>query len=84
MNADKDIYLRVMEDRPFKLSAEEVDYRKSEGSERCGGCAHFYQRKIDGHTVCEVFRPEDDDNIIENYVCNFWNDDNEHYPLLGE
>ena len=84
MIADKEIYLRILEDRPFKLSAEEVEYSPSKGKERCSACVHFYVRKVDEHTVCEIFRPENDENVAPNYKCRFWNDDNENYPLLDE
>lgn len=85
MIADKALYLRILDNRPVKFNAEEAQYRKSTGKEKCGGCAHFYTRNNDGHTVCEIFRPEgEDENVKANYVCQFWNDDSEHFPLLEE
>lgn len=87
MLADKDIYLRIIDNHPFKLSPEEAEYRKSEGPERCDKCIHFYVRKTDGFTVCEVVRPTEDGNeepISPNYVCRFTTDDGENFPLLDE
>lgn len=81
----KDTYLRVVENRPFKLDRTEVNYRDAEGDERCDGCQHFYTRKIDGYAVCEIFRDiEKDDElpIKPTYVCDFFTVDGSEFPLL--
>jgi hypothetical protein len=88
----KELYLRVIASRPFKLDATETDYRDSEGKEKCQSCSHFFTRKIDGWAVCELLRDvkenkkgeTDEDPINPEYVCDFWNEDGETFPLLGE
>jgi hypothetical protein len=72
-----------MKDRPEKMSAEDVDYRESEGKERCGRCLHFYERRVDSHGVCEIFRSEeaDEDGVNPIYVCDFYTPDGEKFPL---
>ena len=79
-------YERLLEARPYKFSSEEVGYREGDGEHQCKTCAHFFTRKIDGFHVCEVYRPSEEENesIIPNYVCSFWNDDTENYPLRDD
>jgi len=84
MTVSLDLYQRILESRPLKLSAEEVDYRPGDKEHQCAGCVHFFTRKVDGYAVCELFRPDDEDAVIPNYVCAFWTDDNEEHPLLEE
>ena len=78
---DFDTYKRLLENRPFKFSAEEVNYRKGESPYQCQNCAHFFTRKLDGFTVCEIFRPsgETEEAIDPAYTCDFQNDGDE-YP----
>lgn len=81
----KDLYERMIADRPLKFSAKEVNYRDSvEESEEayCHSCVHFFTRKIDGHNTCEIFRPKDDESVDPNYVCDFFSPDGEEFPLL--
>jgi hypothetical protein len=77
-------YEALVEDHPEKLSAEEVDYRDAEGEEKCKLCFHFFtQGGGDRRTVCEIFRPTgEDENVDPNYVCRFFTEDMEEYPLL--
>ena len=44
-------YERLRNDRFFKYDEEQVNYRESEGPERCGGCVHFFKRVLDGFGV---------------------------------
>ncbi len=84
MTVSLDLYQRILESRPLKLSAEEVDYRPGDKEHACSGCVHLFTRQVDSFHTCEIFRPEDDDTVIANYVCSFWSDDNENHPLLEE
>jgi hypothetical protein len=49
-------YKAIIEDRPKKLDASDVDYREGEGDEICGNCIHFYRRVVDEYGVCELLR----------------------------
>jgi hypothetical protein len=82
----KDTYDRLLENRPFKLNAEESEYGPAEGEQRCDRCVHFFTRKVDSFTVCEVVRPDEEgiEAIQPGYKCMFWTDDGENYPLLAE
>ena len=83
-----DTYDRLISDRPFKLSPEEVNYTKAKGTERCEYCVHFYNRVVDDWKVCEILRDiKDDDNeypIKPDFRCDFFTTDNETFPLLGD
>jgi tRNA U54 and U55 pseudouridine synthase Pus10 len=76
----KELYLRLLEDRPFKLNEEESNYRKSDTKEECGNCSHFFERVVDEFHTCEVVRKLDDSSIEGDYVCNFWTDGKESKP----
>lgn len=90
----KELYDRLIENRPFKLSAEEVNYRDATkhtkysflqtDDPRCANCIHFYTREIDQHHTCELFRPEDDESVGEEYVCDFFSVDGKEFPLYIE
>jgi len=80
----KDLYFRIVENRPFKFSAEEVNYRDGEGEEICRTCQHFFERVIDKFHTCEIFRPKDDASVEAEYVCDFHTVDGEEFPLLEE
>jgi hypothetical protein len=51
-----DAYRRLIASRPYKFSADEVDYREADGEENCGNCLHLYKRAWDKYGVCEIFR----------------------------
>jgi hypothetical protein len=86
----KESYLRLLENRPYKFDAEEVDYRDAivdakydflqTDEPRCETCVHFYTRKVDGHNTCEIFRPADDSSVEPEYLCDFWTDGKETTP----
>lgn len=83
----KSLYDRMIADRPLKFNAEEVAYRDSVEEEKeayCHSCIHFFTRKVDGHNTCEIFRPDEDKSVDENYVCDFFSKDGENFPLLEE
>jgi hypothetical protein len=87
VRVSKDAYLRLIENRPYKFDAEEVNYREAEGDESCGDCQHFYTRKVDGYNVCEVFRDvtkKGENPIDPEKVCDFFTEDGEEFPLLGD
>lgn len=86
-----DAYKRLIANRPFKFSAEEVAYHEAkldaqgEGEEFCANCLHFYTRKLDGYAVCEIFRDgegDDEEPIKPDWVCAFHTTDGETFPLL--
>lgn len=78
----------TLDDRPKKLSAEEVGYQPApEGSAmRCGACHHFYRRATDSFSVCELFRSEetDKDGVDPSYRCHFYSTDGMVYPFTEE
>lgn len=74
-------YKKLIEERPRKFSAEEVDYRDSEDMRRCGRCLHYYERLRDGFGVCEIFRPADDSAVDPEYTCDLMTVDGEKFPL---
>lgn len=76
-------YKRLMEDRPLKWDTSDVNYRPSEGKERCSRCLHFYLRNIDHFGVCEIFRSEttDQEGVQPGYTCDFFTRDGERFPL---
>ena len=80
----KDAYIRILESRPYKFSADEVNFRQGDAKHVCSGCVHLFTRNVDDFHVCEIYRPEDDDSVIAEGVCDFWTDDNEEHPLLEE
>lgn len=75
----KEAYQRLIENRPYKFDEEEVNYRLGIGTQgnSCSNCAHFYTREVDKFHTCEIFRPDDDSSIKENYICDFWDDGKE-------
>lgn len=77
-------YKKLLDDRPEKFTSDQVDYRDSDGKEKCVRCFHMYKRVLDQHGVCEIFRsPEvDEDGLDPNYVCDFFTHDGETHPLL--
>ena len=74
-------YHRLLEDRPEKFTGDQVDYRPTRGQRRCAGCLHFYVGQQ--HNVCEIMRP-DDENVQPSWVCDFWTEDMEKFPLLRD
>ncbi len=86
MSADLEDYTKLVADRPVKFSDEEVDYRESDGKEKCGKCLHFYTRQLDGFGVCEIFRSDETDKegVMPDMVCSFFTRDGEVFPLLKE
>lgn len=72
-------YQELIADRPEKAEPDAVNYRDAEGKERCSRCIHFFQSK--DRAVCEIMRPEDEEDVEPNYVCNFYTFDGEEFPL---
>jgi hypothetical protein len=81
MMVSKSLYRRLIENRPFKLSAEEVNYQQSD-SVKCAECIHFYTREIDKYHTCEIYRPEEDASVDPDGVCDFFSEDGIKFPLL--
>lgn len=87
MSVGLDTYREIIADRPHKLTAEQVGYRKADvGEPQCKGCKHFFERRLDKFGVCEIFRSEqtDEDGINPNWTCQFQTVDMEKFPLLEE
>jgi hypothetical protein len=74
-------YKAIIEDRPKKLDASDVDYREGEGDEICGNCIHFYRRVVDEYGVCELLRLADEESIERSYTCDFFSRNGEEFPL---
>jgi hypothetical protein len=75
-------YQAMMADRPEKFGSEEVNYRKCEdvGNE-CEHCAHYYQQVAgDKRATCEIFRPDGDESVEAEWVCDFFSRDLVEYP----
>jgi hypothetical protein len=70
----KESYERLIENRPYKFDAEEVNYRESEGEEKCGTCVHMFERMIDKFHTCEIYRAADETPVDPEYTCEFWTD----------
>jgi hypothetical protein len=78
-------YLRVFDSRPFKLDNDEVDYRETEGEQRCKNCFHFYERKVDGYAVCEIFRDvktDDEKPVDPEKTCHFHTHDGDTMSFI--
>ena len=78
----KKAYLALLEDRPEKFSGEDVNYRDGDHEHRCGRCIHFFERRLDDYGTCEIVRLPEEKPIHPSDVCDFWNQDQEHFPLL--
>lgn len=78
-------YHALVEDRPIKFSAEEVEYTKdAEGkNEICFKCIHYFRRTTDDFAVCEIFRSDETDEggVKPDAACIFQTSDGEHFPL---
>ena len=76
-------YRRLMSERPRKFSADEVNYRRSGGEEKCCHCISFYERRADDLGTCEIFRSSetDRDGVRPYYVCDFYSTEGEDFPL---
>lgn len=83
-----ELYDRLLQDRPFKFAAEDVNYTDSTDEYHCKGCVHFYTRKIDGWSVCEILRDvqsDDDEKPIDpEWRCDFWTSNGTAFPYLDE
>lgn len=76
-------YEEILSDRPAKFIPQEVEYKQSKGTERCGICFHFFRQGGGrGRTVCEIMRPDPDGDIDPMYVCRFFTIDGTSYPFL--
>ena len=81
-------YDRLMDARPFKLNAEEANYRDGEpkAKELCSNCFHLYTRNVDGYRVCAIVRDVKSDDeetpIKPSYTCDFFTTDAETFPFL--
>jgi hypothetical protein len=75
-------YQSLLEDRPEKFTPEDVEYRDSDlMTQRCVRCVHFFQRSVDQFSTCEIMRPEKDESVDPDYVCNFFTKNGEQFPL---
>ena len=76
----------ILDDRPKKLTAEQVEYGPApEGSAmRCGSCHHMYRRATDSFATCELFRSAetDEEGVDQSYRCRFYSPDGLQLPLL--
>ena len=78
-----DEYERMLSDRPEKFSQDEVGYREADTDEpNCLGCIHFFRSKQ--RSVCEIFRPDPEEDVKMDWTCTFQTSDGKSYPYLGE
>jgi hypothetical protein len=80
-----DAYNRLVANRPYKFSGDEVNYRKADTDHTCENCLHLYKRAWDGYGVCEILRDgegENEEPIKPDWVCDFNTVDGESFPLL--
>jgi hypothetical protein len=80
----KELYERLLLDRPFKLNEEESNYREADSDDKCGNCSHFFERVVDHFHTCEVVRKSDDSSIEADYTCDFWTDGKEKDDARSE
>lgn len=82
----KDAYERCIENRPFKFAPNEVNYHEyDDKDQRCETCVHFFNRVKDDWKTCEILRivkKKDEEPIDPEYVCSFWTEDGQEFPLL--
>lgn len=80
--------LELYEERPRKLSTEQVGYEAApEGSAlRCSACRRFYLRAIDNFGTCEILRSDvtDEEGVRPDFRCRFWTCDGTVYPLYED
>ena len=78
-------YHEILEDRPRKFSAEEVNYSKAKSDLiNCSHCIHFYIRFVDGpFATCEIFRSAQTDKVgvFPHYKCIFQTPAGQSFPL---
>lgn len=75
-------YRELMENRPVKFTPSDVDYKDADSpSRRCERCVHMYQRARDNYGTCEIMRPEEDEPVDPDYVCDFFTVDGEDFPF---
>lgn len=82
-------YTKMIADRPPKFSADQVGYRKATSEEandwkECEDCQHFYRSDAAERNVCEIFRPDGDENVDRHFVCDWFTDDGVRFPLRRE
>ena len=86
--ADLAEYRKLLEDRPEKFKADDVEYEPAPAGSvlRCASCIHFFARRVDNFTTCEIFRdPETDANGVRpDFRCKFYTSDGDVHPLLME
>ncbi len=78
-------YQELLKDRPFKWTDKDVAYRDADSFDmRCERCFHFYERRKDRFSVCEIMRSGKTDQVGVNpdYVCDFFSPDGNKFPLI--
>lgn len=82
--ASEDLYELILDDHPLKLTEAQAGYRADGGDDQaaCGGCVHYYVGKVAQRQVCEIVRPDNDENINPAGRCRFFTTDTENFPFL--
>lgn len=84
-DASMEDYEHLFADRPYKFDQQASNYHRATAQEpRCDSCMHFFQRKLDGHTVCEVVRPVPEEVIYPEFTCKFQTADGMKFPLYKD
>jgi len=77
-------YERLMEDRPAKFTAEEVNFHLAKAHEpMCCACMHWYRGAVMEKDVCEIMRPKNE-QVPWNWTCQFHTKDGERFPLYDQ
>lgn len=82
MKINEKQYQALLNERPRKFTAEQVDYRDADGDDRCCNCQHYFNRPADNWGVCEIFRSVETDKVgvKPGYTCNWMTWDGESFP----
>ena len=85
---DERLYNAIMDDRPIKFTAKQVQYKPDAGDDtmRCGNCWHMAifpapARKKLQHGACEIMRSEDTESVEPAGRCTWWTEDGVMFPL---
>lgn len=78
-------YYQAMDDRPEKFTPEQVKFAKAPDSYTCANCVHWFHNPITDSKVCEIMRPDTEDEIVPpDWTCMFWTMDYETFPKMEE
>lgn len=78
-------YYTMMDRRPDKFTPEQVQFQKDADGYPCCACVHWFWNPLTGSMVCEVMRPDSEDEIVPaDWTCQFFTRDYETFPKMEE